>query len=678
MRLDAIMTDLTIDAAPSLTRAVLLPLGVLALLVGLYARLRGLGIWPLGVDEFYISRSVDHILASGLPAFPCGGYYTRGLLFQYAVALLRLTGVGPEIAGRSLAVLASIAVLPLGYALGRRLDGRIAGWLVLIVLSVSIWEIEMARFGRMYAPYQAVFLGYTLAFLRFVSTGSRGALALMIVLSVVGTLTWEGGALLGAANLLAALLREPTGRPSGPTLRRLAALLALLGVLFLMTRDLRGYAELPDARPEPPEYVRLLGLWVAPLKQHPWRSVVLVVPLVLGLRSLPFVLEERQRVLRAIGLAGALIAAALHCFVVVAGLLGLLLLAGWLSGRELASPAGRRYLASLAGFLALWLAFELSSPGPAKVVLLQTVDRLFGFPNVFGAIVRPWGRTMPWVVVGLGASLAYWFARVIRAPRIDSGALKAMPALLALFIVMVLAVGLIPTDRIETRYSFFLYPLAVALGTTALLEVARGWFRPSYYWAALFVPLAAFAATEDFQPWHMAAIDSPRVNFRIGMSPARAAHYYPRSDVRGTGGWLAAHLRAGDLNVTGIPTLAQYGPRLDYFFFEHGDERYESYVCADGHTDRWTDHPVLYGEESLATLVHSGRPVYLTVYPDVEARLRAATAAQGWSITPVFTSSNDASHVLLLAPAVDRGVANRSGATIEPDAPAHAAAAEAQ
>ncbi len=73
-----------------------------AMLVGLYGRFKGIGSWPLGVDEFYTSRSVDHVLLTGWPRFPCGGYYTRGVLFQYLVAGLRLSGLSPEFAGRFL------------------------------------------------------------------------------------------------------------------------------------------------------------------------------------------------------------------------------------------------------------------------------------------------------------------------------------------------------------------------------------------------------------------------------------------------------------------------------------------------------------------------------------------------------------------------------------------------
>src|SRR3984893_14768775 len=96
----------------------LVPIAVLA---GIYGRFKGLGTWPLGVDEFYITRSIDNILRTGLPEFSCGGYYLRGLVYQYLVALVRLAGLTPEFAGRFVAAMCSVATLPAAYLLGKRI-----------------------------------------------------------------------------------------------------------------------------------------------------------------------------------------------------------------------------------------------------------------------------------------------------------------------------------------------------------------------------------------------------------------------------------------------------------------------------------------------------------------------------------------------------------------------------
>jgi hypothetical protein len=101
--------------------------------------------------------------------------------------------------------------------------------------------------------------------------------------------------------------------------------------------------------------------------------------------------------------------------------------------------------------------------------------------------------------------------------------------------------------------------------------------------------------------------------------------------------------------ITGIPSLEQYYGRFDYFFLGEEDERYEAYVCQDGKTERWTNHPVLYGERALRQIVAPGRRVYASVYPDVADRLRAAARSEGWSVTRVWKSANGQADVLLIA-----------------------------
>jgi hypothetical protein len=207
------------------------------------------------------------------------------------------------------------------------------------------------------------------------------------------------------------------------------------------------------------------------------------------------------------------------------------------------------------------------------------------------------------------------------------------------------------TDRIETRYTFFLYPLLIVLSVAAILSMLRrlNAARPIPLLVAAALPLACFGATEDFQPRHVAQIDSAKINFRLDVSPAVAAHYYPRSDMRSVGEWLAANTRPGDVVITGIPNLDQYYSRFDYFYLDRDDARYDTYVCRDGHTDRWTNHPLLYTDDALAPIVASGRRVYASLYPYAEKSLQADARARGWSVTRVWTSDRDGSDVLLIA-----------------------------
>jgi len=73
---------------------------LLTVLIGLAIRLKGLGKWPLAVDEYYIIKSVENILQKGIPEWSSGGLYLRGLIFQYMIAGLLILGIKVEFAAR--------------------------------------------------------------------------------------------------------------------------------------------------------------------------------------------------------------------------------------------------------------------------------------------------------------------------------------------------------------------------------------------------------------------------------------------------------------------------------------------------------------------------------------------------------------------------------------------------
>jgi Dolichyl-phosphate-mannose-protein mannosyltransferase len=646
-------------------RSLLLLLGAAALLAGLYGRFKGIGTWPLGVDEFYISRSIDNVMRSGLPEFACGGYYTRGLLYQYLVAGMRFSGLQPEFAGRLLAGICSLAVLPAAYWLARRIAGSLAGWVTIIILCISVWEIEMARFGRMYAPFQAVFTWYLVFYLRYTIDRNKAALVWLIALSVLGVLTWEGGVLLGVANLLAVVLVHDHGRLRAADWRRFAGLVLLLGLLFLATRDLRGFAGAPvsDAG-NSSGHLPVAAAGLAPLWQHPAWALASLLPLGLVVGSLPWIWSYRRRWMIAAGLCVVLASAAMHLFIVSGGVLALMLLAKLIDWHDLTAEPARRFALALVGLLIFWLAFDIWAGSPMNYAAVSgtgtsgpppVVHELFGFPDIYDEIIRPWGHTLPILSLGLAAAIAFWCWKTIttRRPAPDS-----IAALLSLIALMALAVGATATERIETRYTFFLYPLFIVLSVAALLKLVQSVnaFRHAPILFAAAVPLLAFSATEDFQPRHIAHVDSPDINFRVGMSAVLAAHYYPRNDIRSIGQWFATHVRPGEVVITGIPSLEQYYGRFDYFFLGEEDPRYEAYVCQDGKTERWTNHPVLYGERALKPIVASGRRVYASVYSDVEDRLLAVAQSEGWSVRRVRTAGYGQTDVLLIA--ANAGVMN--------------------
>src|SRR5262249_52231104 len=226
-------------------------------IVGTLARFDGLGRWPLAIDEYYFAQSVQNLLHFGIPEFPCGGLYVRGLLLQYASALLQRAGVSAELAARLLAGVSSLRVLPPAYLIGRRLGGRDVGLLTVSVLALSVWEIEIGRFGRMYAPFQALFAWYVFFFLRYVVDHERRALLPMLLLSALGFAVWEGGLFLVLTNLLPPIIAHPAGRLSRRDWLYLAGCSLLVIPAYLLTiADLRfsdGDPAYPSDYAEPPQ-----------------------------------------------------------------------------------------------------------------------------------------------------------------------------------------------------------------------------------------------------------------------------------------------------------------------------------------------------------------------------------------------------------------------------------------
>jgi hypothetical protein len=341
----------------------------LALIAGIYGRFKGLGNAPLSVDEYYLTRSIDNILRHGLPIYDCGGYYTRGLLLQYSSAALRLSGLAPELAPRLLCALCSVLTLPAAFLLAQRAQGRNAALLTLTLLAVSVWEIEIGRFGRMYAPFQAVFVWYLVFFVRYTIDQERRALRWMIAMSVAAPFVWEGGVFLALLNLLPPFLQGRPARLGKSGFLYLAAMLPLLllGVWFVKT-DFRGFHALPwPAGYAPghgvgsPDFLSAFVLRLPNIRLHSLWLVLGLLPIGAALGALRWVWLQRARPLVALGLLAMIVAALVHQFIPVAAIALLMLLMGWITWKELfCRPAALFHLA-IATCALFWLAIGLTT-----------------------------------------------------------------------------------------------------------------------------------------------------------------------------------------------------------------------------------------------------------------------------------------------------------------------------
>ncbi|MDB6161653.1 MAG: hypothetical protein JWO04_5359 [Gammaproteobacteria bacterium] len=644
------MTGARSSGPPAAWRTPLALFTAVCIAAGVLARFWGLGRWPLAIDEYYFAQSVQNVLHFGIPEFPCGGLYVRGLLLQYAAALLQWAGLSAELAPRLIAAVSSVVALPAAYKLGRRLGGPETGLLAVAVLALSVWEIEIGRFGRMYAPFQALFTWYAVFFLEYVIDRKRRALAPMLILSALGFAVWEGGIFLALTNLLPPFIAHPDGRLSRRDWLYLAGCSLLLIPAYVLTMaDLRftgGEPSLPPDYVEPPDTPSLSRLdaavmpWTR-LPSHVAWAIAAILPAALvvyaAVRQVQAQLKPPAKPLAALSVLLILACAALHQFELAAGLLVVFILLGILEGRALVSPSSRPLHVALLACVLFWSTFALSThdwhtPGLSlahKVFLLGY--EFVRLPDTVRQVAMPWARTVPLLALGLFILAGACCLRaVVRFE--DTSLIERV--LLALFVILLLAASASNPPRHETRYVFFLYPLAVIFSIITIQRVVRALLgqTPMAAATAALACIAAFVLSEDFRPGHLWNIGTEMVNFRIGMSGRLAGHYHPRSDVRAAATWLQAHATPGDIVIDSFPGVDFYYRQSDFYFVADTDPRFEVWSCRSGTIQRWSNLPMIHSYATLVAKAATGRRVWMVLETSGLPRILAKFPPGAWTL----------------------------------------------
>ncbi len=571
-------------------------------------------------------RSTQNLSRHGWPAFDCGGFYTRGLILQYLAALLAQLGIPLDVAPRLISAVSSLLALPAVFVLGRRMHSRTFGLVAVAIMALSVWETEIGRFGRMYAPFQAVFLWYLVFFLRRTVDRDRRAECPMIILTVVGTLLWEGGVFLALANFLPVFLQKPSVKLLPRDWAVLAGFVVVCVVSYwFVTTDFRLLGGTP---PLPLDYDSSVvttvtppgeppSLWIRLSVHRGWLALFLL-PLALSAWAARIAWLRRETLLSAAALIAALVAAVAHQFLAAAAVLTLASVFRFASWEQLTSNAARTVYGAIGICALFWLSFVSSiwahpTDGPLWKAALSFVHPLVSLPDLLDQVIRPWASAVPMLSVGL---LLLVGAAVGRLMRQDKPGISNERAVTAVFICMLLAASASDTPRHETRYVFFLYPLAVLIALMTVDNLIRMSARHERA-RALMTPvlgLGLFMLSEDFRPRHLLTIDQPATIFRYEMTAAQQSHLVTRDNSPALAQWLRHHAASGDVVVSAYQSLDYYYPKTQFFYVERSDYNFESYACRYGTVDRWSNRPLLQSAQALATLISGTSTTYLVTY----------------------------------------------------------------
>lgn len=610
--------------------AIALGLAIVALLL----RLPGLGRFGLTSDEYYFLQSILFILDDGVPGFPGGGYYVRGILLQYLSAIPvamaggagASTATGLEGAARVLPAILGSATCGLSYLLGRRFLDRMGSIATALILVLSSWQVEFSRFARMYAGFQLAFVGFVMALhaghwqlglrtpaLDPVTRASRRrARRAAAVLAVVSVFVHAGAIFLPPLMVTAGLSAERLTRRSLSWLVGIpAAVLALcVGIDGL---DLRNLG-IPDALPPgvlpydagPP--VHLPDVRLGSLALAPGFTLGLAVAGTLGVRAYRRTVREGDDRPATHALSALLLLAPL------VHQIGLLL-GGWVILAAASPPAARAVrrrwrdwapallVAVVTWLMVLALAARSDAPEAGRVALLRdAVIRLLDNVPLLATIGVPFLRQVPHFAALVAIAIGLGGLRAISGPRSDRDRFPILVVTASL-----LMLGFIRVQQDTTRYAYFLLPMfalliGIELGRPAAALARRG--APALVTGALAVlPLGAMALTEELDPRHLARVATPEANYRTGEFHSRARHWYPRADFAGPAR-EASRLAAGDdVLVIEPPASRLYvdRPYLPYV----GDDRprFRTMARDEGTREIWTDLPLLHTPAMLFAAV---------------------------------------------------------------------------
>jgi len=602
---------------------------VLATLFGLYARFRGIGVWPLADDEYHTTESVGSILKHGVPAFECGGYYVRGILYQYLLALLSfLPGIEQVSLFRSVTVLSNLLCLPPLYLIARRMGGSYVAMGAIVLFMLSVWEVEYARYIRMYAPFQALFVWYLYYLFRILVDKDKSCFKWIYILSIVSVFVYEAGIFLVLLNFFPVL----SGKSRMTAARALAPVLILAFAYYTLTFDFMFKAAnevfLSTLALEPAPNVSTLGQLVIPntflyslIGMPEWYGALFLLLAVLaGILYLLINNRETHYSYKLIFTFWILLAV-LNQYSLIVYSLAVFWLIGWL---EHGGVRGRDVMYLFVAFLGsavFWVVYALNTSAWHTLYSAGVDDPLWKilvtftkYPNLVDKIYRPWMAGIP-VTTCLSAAL---IATGLSVSGRDVNPVSRMyfRLLAALIIILCLLVGLTLQPYNNSRYTFFMYPVIILLVLYSIRQIAHVLASGKYIQSWLFLLMAGsyVALADDYDFRHLAMIDSAEINYRTVYDTPKTFHLFNRMDFRTPAEYVNERMGPDDIVITSVRPAHYYLDRLDYFYIDSRNRELPGIVACGGKKEIWTNAGLLYNKEMLLELIaDSSKPVWLIV-----------------------------------------------------------------
>jgi hypothetical protein len=569
------------------------------LALAILIRGRDLGRWCFTTDEFYLYRAESSIVENGVPRFPGGGYYVRGIGLQYLSTLPVLAFPKPELGIRFLPFLFGVLSIPLFYRLCLRYLPDVGALLCTLVLLLSSWHVEMSRFGRFYAPFQVLFLLFLFFYLSGYWENNRLHQRISWGIAFIAPFVYEGAIFLPLL-LAAGLLQEDS-----PASRRGAEILVValaIGVLCYLLFGIE-YRNVGVTNTLPPE-IQNAGPgfkgWLSPVVTPSlglvpllWTHKGLMLFYILIAGAGAGIVRDQVRYSRAFwpNAAAALcvLLPLVHQFALAGGV-GAILLIG---RNDIRVSFRRRWIAwavYLLAALAFWFAAAMLFGDRNRIL-----HELIGYPPFKEALLIPFSRSVPiWGLLAMGAIGASILRHI---GSIDDKPGRSLPVAL---LVCLVAFPFFHTPYHHTRYVFFLLPLVLLISFREFDVLAHAVARrlPSISpkragVAAAMVPFFLFFGSDDFHWGHLRAVSAAEVNFRTGRYSQYEHHWQERFDYETPAVAVNKLYRTGDQVVIDSIPFSKYLSTPYVFYSSPNTPWYRAYSRNAGKEEIWTGHPMI-------------------------------------------------------------------------------------
>ena len=579
--------------------------------IGIYVRLKGIGKWPFSADEYFMAKSVRNILEYGLPRFEGGGYYVRGILYQYLAAPFFLVLSNDEFSLRIIPAFFNILAIPPLYWIGKKLSGLIVACIAVAFFSLSLWEIEFARYARMYAPFQAIFLWYLFFLYRVVVDNDERFKKWMYLFSFLGVFTFEGGIFLIILNFMPIIIKKANIRRSD----FLISLVMLIFAYVYLDVNFRRLgaepylpANIPILHEHKSEILTPLILFQTMRFNITW-ILLSIAPLSLTLfGAYKLVKSDLIDSIAKICLVTLILLTLFNLFGLMILLSLVLFLLNIIEWRRIDKRILKQFLLVAVFNFIFWIVYGLTTEGwhhlfrnAPNIPFKKLLVILFKYPDVFEQIVYPWMLTIPIVTVMAFFLICFGVIEAFSKQVQDRLGYRFLASIL---VILCLFVGIIRTSYHETRYTFFLYPIIILLVSGSMYRGAELlWGNKKHILVALFV-LTYLVFSEDFGISHMRKIDSKDVHFRLIYDFSKAKHYLIRVDYRTAAEIVNKEINDGDIVVTNLTPIDYYlKKRFDYYYLDARSGEFFGRVAYAGTRDLWTNSKLIYEEGALWTIV---------------------------------------------------------------------------